>query len=797
MSEPMRQHIDEDTEKNLEISFILDQLAEQAYSPYGAKRLKHPDFITDERELEKARDITAEIYSLFDLGAYPKLQRLEDITDILKSLRIPGARSSGEDLWNIKMYADTRELVSEFLQHAEKPIPLIEEIFEELPDLSDLSRQIGSYLVYPGTVREDHPRIRRMIEAIQRSKQQRSQAASAYFREDPDSFQAQKPVFRDNRMVLPVKSREKSRYPGMFHAASQTGSTVFLEPTDLVDKNNSVAAAEQRLLIEIEKIHSELTAAAALVVEDLQELLRAFAEFDLVYTRAYYCYREHFVRPVTSENGMILRGIRHPMLREKAIPLDVKIADTTKAMIMSGPNAGGKTVTLKTIGLAAVLNQFGMYLPLSDGSSLPIFSAVYTDIGDEQSIERELSTFSGHMKRIGSILDQADSRSLVIFDELGSGTDPVEGAALAQSILEHGIASCGLILITSHHTSLKQFGYTREDVINASMEFDPSRKEPTYHVIIGEPGDSYALETAVRMQLPGHIITRAKNILGEEYLHAAEVMKSLKKREQELEREQKEIVQREQRLREQIRENDLFKLRIRQQEQILKKEDATELRKYVRSSRKVIENLIRELRENELTKDRIKQTHTMLESLEETADTALQEVQESQKKIVTKNSEKDPGLKTGDRVMILSSRREGTIAKKERKETYLVALDNGMRMSFSRDALKLLGKEDRKEEENRSWNSKVHVYMEQVETLSSMTIDVRGCTLSEAMGKITQHIDKALMTNMHEIAIIHGKGSGVLQQGIHDALSHMQMVKDHRFARPEDGGYGKTYVTLV
>ncbi len=794
----MKQKIDTDSLADLQFSFLLDQLSDMAFSPEGRARLAEPEFLFDNDRIEFSRDVIQEILNFFALDQDCYIHDVPEIETVMSRVEKPGAVLDGEEIWAVKEYLETADMLKYRYIRDDVEHSHITDILKPLPDLTGLIRTIKGFLISPGSVREDHPRIRVKMQQVSRVKAERAHLVNTYVRDMDHPLQARNAVFRDNRVVLPVKAKDKQQFPGVLHASSHSGNTLFIETFELMEKNNAVELAEQELYLEIQKIYRELSQAVAQQIESITLTRRIVGEFDTYYAKAMYARVNACSRPLTSDDGILLIQARHPILRQKAIPIHVAIDREKKIMVMSGPNAGGKTVTLKTIGFLVLMNQLGMHIPAGEGSSLPIFSSVFTDIGDEQSIERELSTFSGHLQRISTILRQTDDKSLVIFDELGAGTDPLEGAALAKAILEYCLTHAGLTLITSHHTILKDFAYSNDQVINASMEFDEGSKTPTYRVILGEPGDSHALDTARRMQMPEEIIKKATEFLGKDVIEVTGLLKSLKRREREIERRERELADREQTLKEKIRDSDLYYLKLRQEDLLRKSSDLSQLQRFIRESRKELEHTIRELREEQITKERIRKAQEKVQKMEETAEVTSKHLKEERSMLKElREEEKSPGQITyqkGDRVVIANSGRTGTLIRRDKKRTWVVQLENNMRLPVPEEKLRLESSDTKGA--RGSWNSAVSVYLEQFDSSVSSTIDVRGLSLTEALDVLTRQIDKALVSGLREFSIIHGKGEGVLQKGIHDALSDMRAVKGFHFAHPEDGGAGKTIVEL-
>lgn len=779
--------IDTHTLDELQFHVLLETLQGYAFTAEGRAYYEHPEYRTDAGQLEYARDVTAEILGVFSVKPTVSVRTAPSITDALTQARKPGAVLSGEQLWDILSYVQTVSALKRQFLIPDAHQPLLAGLLEEIPDLSALLDALAEYLEYPGTVREDHPRIRRLNDALRREKDERNRLIGRLIGQAGDSMQSNIAAVRDGRLVLPVKSHDKSRMPGIMHASSQTGNTLFIEPFELVDKNNAVSVAEQEVYLEIGRILGELTEKTAEYLELLEQMQTAASGFDRYYAAACYAREYACTRPETSDSAFVLRQARHPLLKKKAVPVDIVIDEQVRVMVMSGPNAGGKTVTIKTVGFFVLMNQLGLYLPAAEGIRMPVFTSLWSDIGDEQSIELELSTFSGHLKRISTILQHADDHALILLDELGTGTDPIEGAALAQAILEHCLDHAALTLVTSHHAVLKQYAYATEHVTNASMAFDETTHEPTFKVVFGHPGESRAVDTAKRLGFPEHIISEAQDLLGDDMLDVSKMMQNLQLREQQLIKAEADMASRRKELSERSRGLDLERLRLKQEKMIVKRQDVSALQKFIRESRSRLEQTVRELRESgALSKQQIRAAHQVIEDFEKRQSEEELTIETTDELIPDESAHE---LSQGDRVSVISSRQKGKIIRVQKQGSYLVELENGMRLTLSSAQLRL-------QTEDGASGKKVQVVVDDYGQQAVSVVDIRGMTLSEALGVIERQIDAALLTGLTTFSIIHGKGEGILQAGVRDFLSHHKDIQSYSFARPEDGGYGKTIVEL-
>jgi len=464
-------------------------------------------------------------------------------------------------------------------------------------------------------------------------------------------------------------------------------------------------------------------------------------------------------------------------------------------LIITGPNTGGKTVSLKTVGLLALMNQFGLAVPASPGSELPIFGGVYADIGDEQSIEQNLSTFSGHMRNIARILNHADERSLVLLDELGSGTDPEEGGALAMSILDELLERAPYTVVTTHHGRLKHYGFTHDQAANASVEFDPENLRPTYHIIPGVPGSSHAVEVAAQMGILRSVTARARDYLtGEEY-DTGRIIRRLTDREQELHQESQLVDEREREI-----ERERKRLRAREEEIDRREADVRsgrlrDLDSWAAETRSRLENLVREVREGELTREKTQAVKRFIADL----DDQIEDEREGLARLDEASSGRGepvagvPGggardgqsLEPGAAVRVRSSGKEGTIQRRGKGSSWIVQVGT-VRLPVEEADLEPIGRR------------------EQVASVSyasggakpDLELDLRGYRLEDALDAVERQVDQALLSGMTDFGIVHGMGEGVLQQGVRDVLRRHPHVVSYEYARPEEGGYGKTNVHL-
>ncbi len=769
---------------------VLKQIEAYSLSDEGKETLRHLGFVSDEQILHVRQDrITAFRKRLGGLDEH-RLTSFPSIGETLLCLADPLVGAEGAGLVDIADYIRSAKSLLDFCSHVDEQghlqsalLPLMGENLEE--GLLTLAETIEKTLDRTGQVLESHPRLLVLRMQMEKTKSERSRFCSQFIHENNTIVQSDKEALRDGRLVIPVRNDHRSIVKGFVTATSQSGSTVFMEPYALVEMNNSVVMAQNQIIIEIAKIMKELNDAAREQRKQLERLQEKVGTTDAFLSLAKWSVQNGCTATLLDSPVCNLMKARHPLLGKKAIPISIQLDPLVKAVVISGPNAGGKTVTIKTIGLFALLNQFCAYLPVSEGSSLFLVDDVFTDIGDEQSIEQELSTFSAHMKQIGSILNAMTERSLVILDELGSGTDPVEGSAIARATLEYCLKRAKLTLVTSHHGVLKQFAYAKKEVINASMEFNEASHLPTFRVIQGLPGESHAIDTAKAMKLPKEVVEKAEEYLGSEAVQIGSIIQDLEAKRRDLERKQHEMASRYHLLQQEVKEVQLKELRVRQKEMSLKQEQTTELSHFMAEKRKELERLVKDLRSGELDKTKTRQVKAYVQSLQEKLAEEDALLQETETELAELQPQTPLEFQEGMDVLCGSAKRPGKILKKQGKNKYLVALGS-MRMTL--DASQLFATKQETE--------RVSVLYHSSAAQPKLVLDVRGCTLEEALAALDTQIESALVHGMNSFSIIHGYGDGILSRGISEYLKQQHSVREFHFALPEDGGMGKTYVEL-
>ncbi|MDR2606919.1 MAG: endonuclease MutS2 [Treponema sp.] len=795
--------MNEKTVKLLEFEEILKRVARCSMSEEAAEMIlaEKPAHEAD-AVMEMRRNVSA-VFDRLKSGDEEKRSSLPVIGFLLPKLTVEGTSLETDEVYAIGLFVERGEELKKFL------LPGFPRMMQSLPDCSSVAKEVFRVVDRDGALR-DLPEFRAIKRHIQNLTAELESSVSRYTgnEETRRMLQSAVPSQRDGRMVLAVKANYRGRFRGIVHEVSSTGQTIFVEPEEVVEKNNDILIEERRLSAEILRVLRELTGRIRERAEDLARFHEEILKLECLRARARYSLE---IRGYFAQSGaeLVLKEARHPLLGSKAVPIDLEMDGETRTVIITGPNTGGKTVALKTVGLFALMNQSGLALPAAEGTVLPIFDGVYADIGDEQSLSQSLSTFSAHMTNIAAIVSVATADSLILLDELGSGTDPEEGSALAMALLDCLIEKRSRLIVTTHHGVLKNYGYTRPSVENASMEFDGRTLSPTYRIVMGIPGESRALDIAGRNGLDPAIVARARSYLDEGRSDVSTLIAALKEKHRELDSATGKARVEELRLREERRSADLKELKLRQKEAEIKAGAVANLRGLLSESRKSLENLVREIREGELSREktlRVKEFLSDLSRTVEAEDAALDEerrlLDEERRRVQAEmETEKDaeasraekkggalPALRPGLEVLAGENRRRGRLIRKDRKG-WIVEIGS-LKMSFSETELVPLppdGKPAKPLISTADLASPPDVQFE---------LSLRGMRLDEALEALRKQIDAAVLSGLKEFSVVHGKGEGILQKGVHDYLKREPAVSDYYFSRPEMGGFGRTEVIL-
>lgn len=602
-------------------------------------------------------------------------------------------------------------------------------------------------------------------------------------------------TMRGDRYVIPVKQEHRGDVPGLVHDSSSSGATIFVEPMAVVEANNQIKQLKIKEQLEIERILHELTADVAEILPALQANVSILARLDFIFAKAKLSTDYKCMSPRLNDDRRIkIKKGRHPLLDpHKVVPIDFWVGDEAKTLIITGPNTGGKTVTLKTVGLFTLMTQAGLHIPADEGTEMSVFDKVFADIGDEQSIEQSLSTFSSHMTNIVAILNEADDRSLALFDELGAGTDPTEGAALAMSILECLHQTGTITVATTHYSELKVYAISTPGVENACCEFDVETLKPTYKLLIGVPGKSNAFAISKRLGLPEYILERAKDFLTQEDIQFEDIMMSIEKNRSESEKERaeaKRIRMEIENLHHQLAEKEA-KLNT-QREKILR-EAREEARRILLGAKQESEDILDNLRRLEREQEAWERNKAA-EELKAKLRGKINEMEGALTEAVMPrigNLKPPAELKPGETVMVVNLNQKGTVVNPPDKNGEALVQVGIMKINVHVTNLRLL--DEQKAEIQRVGSGKIGVS----KTMNiSLEVDLRGLNLEDAIEKTDKFLDDASISGLKEVTVIHGKGTGILRNGIHQFLKTHPHVKAFRLGRYGEGESGVTLVEL-
>ncbi len=793
----------------LEFEKIRAQVRNRCLTAEAAHALRRERIATDPSEVRALHDEVALLTRVLATTVETPTLAFPPVARTLERLEKEGVVLEPLDLAELAVFARSSIELDRYLRAGAREAGVAEQtdrFLDDHPRVGPVVDRVLRAIDPDGTIRErEIPELRAIRNEILRAQQdlQRSAAALANRDDVRRYLSATVPTQRDGRTVLALKSDHRGRVQGIVHETSGSGATVFIEPQELLTRNNAVVEAENRYRNELLRILRDLTDSCRRSRNELSATLERTVRIDRVYCRARYGYDFACERAGESDDHVHLQRARHPLLGDEAVPISVEIPAGKRVLIITGPNTGGKTVSLKTVGLLALMNQFGLAVPASPGSELPVFGGVYADIGDEQSIEQNLSTFSGHMRNIARILNHADDRSLVLLDELGSGTDPEEGGALAMSILDELLERAPFTVVTTHHGRLKHYGFTHEQAANASVEFDPKNLRPTYHIIPGVPGSSHAVEVASQMGILRSVTSRARDYLAGEEYDTGRIIRRLTDREQELHQESQEVDERE-------REVERERKRLRSREEELDRREADvrsgrlrELERWAADTRSRLENLVREVREGELTREKTQAVKGFISELDERL-TAEREDAGRRGEHGSSSREADPtaregraaersasgsrpatGIAPGTPVRVRSTGKEGTVQRRGKGASWIVQVGT-VRLPVEEADLEPVHRREQAPSVSYAAGA----------AKPDLELDLRGYRLDDALDAVERQIDQALLSGMNDFGIVHGTGEGVLQQGVRDLLRRHPHVTSYEYARPEEGGYGKTNVHL-
>ena len=609
----------------------------------------------------------------------------------------------------------------------------------------------------------------------------------------------QEPIItmRSERYVVPVKAEHKGAVPGLVHDVSASGATLFIEPMAAVKANNELRELRAREKTEIERILAELSAECAAHREDISSDFDVLVRLDLIFAKAKLAYQLDAIAPELTDKHLQLRRARHPLLpKDTAVPIDVALGGEFDTLVITGPNTGGKTVTLKTIGLLAAMTQCGLHIPCADGSAMPVFDEIMADIGDEQSIEQSLSTFSAHMTNTVRMLKECDDRSLLLFDELGAGTDPTEGAALAIAIIEHARKCGALIAATTHYTELKVYATTQPGVMNASCEFDVDSLRPTYHLLIGIPGKSNAFAISRRLGLPDEVITNAQSQMSKDSVRFEDVLTQLEAKRQALEKREQETDRLYRQREEDARKAREFREQMQRAKENARSRGEAEAKRILRDARSASDAVFAEL--ERMRKEQAKADRAI--NANEARAELRRQLNEAEDAIDKRDARSEPipkpsrPIQKGDLVEIPGVSTPAEVVSVGGDGT--LQLKAGiLKMKAKADEVRLIEDDERAAMKKKA-PKPTRTAVTGLRTAASRELDIRGMETLEAESVVETFLSTAVMGHLETVTIIHGKGTGALRNAVHDILRRNKNVKSFRLGVYGEGENGITVVTM-
>ena len=788
----------------LEFQRIAQMIAGYCTSEEGYAACKTKEPAGSRSYVAAAKGIGSAFLTFLHRDSEPKLKNIPPLKPVLEKLHTAGLCLSIEELYAAGLLAEQIRQLHNWSMSKPEENPLCRFI-ADMPDVQPVADAVFSCIDLSGELK-DIPSLHAAQRKIRHIELDIEKTMKGYCtgEETRTLLQNPVPVLRNGRQVIAVQSRFKGRIPGIIHEYSQSGQSFYLEPESVVLKNNELVKAHAEYQQELHRILCEMSAKVAAEREPLIQAHQGFIELDCAAAAARWAKAHNAIFAEEPKDGQsfILHQARHPLLGSAAVPIDLSLSAEDTMLIITGPNTGGKTVSLKTAALFVLLNQTGWAVPAGDHTRLPFFRDVYCVIGDEQSLDNALSTFSASMHTIAGILREADADSLILLDELGSGTEPQEGGALAMAVLDELLERHSRVFVTSHHSVLKNYGYSKKGCVNASVTFEADTLRPSYRIVMGVPGQSHAIDIAAQNGMPPAIINAARNYVKDKSADAAALIQGLIEKHQRLAVFEKEREETEALLKEKQRKCDLQALQLKQKELTLRQQGYKRLEQLFEEKRSSIENLVRTIREGQLTHDKTAAVKTFFNEFEQELTQEQQHITEEEHELTVARQESrteaavpSESLREGMEVLIPHLHRRGTLIRKE-KNTWLVAVDT-FKMAFPAEKLELLPPQSVPNTSAVLSTPQILVEAElHQQSRPEFELRLLGMRLAEAETALQKQLDLAVMHNLQEFSIIHGKGNGILQTMVQEKLANTSFIAEFFFARPEHGGSGKTIVKL-
>ena len=787
--------------RTLELPAVLEMLAALAVSDAAKEKCRN---LTPVCELEEALHLQAETQSARDrLGLYgsPSFSGVKDVSRALSRADHGGVLNTRELLDVADLLTASRR-VSEYDREKQEEKTVLDHLFSALHTNKFLEEKIHGAILDEETIADtaspelqDIRRKMRLASSKGRQILQRIISSPSYAKVLQEALITQ----RDGRFVVPVKAECKGSIPGLVHDISSSGATLFVEPMGVVQANNELKELQAREEKEIDRILRILSGECAAQMMNILYDYDILVHLDVIFARAQLSYRMNASMPILQrKGGIVLRRARHPLLDSaKAVPISLELGNQYDTLVITGPNTGGKTVTLKTIGLLTLMAQCGLQIPAEDGCHLRVFDRVLADVGDEQSIEQSLSTFSAHMSNTVEILRQADENSLLLFDELGAGTDPVEGAALAIAIIQSGRSKGSLIAATTHYAEMKTFAMTTAGVENASCEFDVATLRPTYRLLIGIPGKSNAFAISRRLGLDEAVIAAAKEQMDSESIRFEDVLTQLEEKRQRLEKAQNEADRLWQQRQEDARKARVFREQMEKAKENARSKGENEARRIVRQAQQQVDEIFAEL--DALRKKMQQQAdHQAINDAKVSAKKHLHAAEDA---LHLREEPAEPEMAptrpivAGDLVELPGVRTAATVLQVN-GDGSLVLQAGKMKLTARPEQVRLPEEQTQQKKKQQPAPRTTPAPQLRLERRASSGLDIRGYETLEAESVVENYLDAAVMAKLETVTIIHGKGTGALRKAVHEILKRSKAVKSFRLGRYGEGEAGVTVVEL-
>lgn len=773
--------------ERLEFDKIQDML--MRYTHFEGGRLKVAEIrpSSDCEQVNQWLDETAEAMEMLRFHEPSFLSGLKWVKDCLNRAGVKALLNSGE-LYEIYLLIRNSHLARKYLLN--ENYPRLKNLVSNIAEMKDLEEAIDKAIDEEGNIKDDASlKLKDIRQQINVNRLRIREYLQNFIRAEHNQKLLQDTLVteRDGRYVVPVKQEYRHEVKGIVHDESASGATVFIEPLAVVEQNNKIRILRLEEKREVERILRDLSDKVAVYAEELKLNLEILSRLDFIFARAYMAYNTDSYRPLINEEGIIeIEKGRHPLLGKEAVPLNIRLGRDFDILVITGPNTGGKTVTLKTVGLLCLMTMCGLFIPAREKSCISLFKSIYVDIGDEQSIEQSLSTFSSHMTNIISILERADENSLVLLDELGAGTDPTEGAALARVILEELLEKKAKVIVSTHQSELKNFAYQRERVENACVEFDPVTLRPTYELTIGMPGQSNAFEIAARLGLDAELVEKARGMVPENEAEISYVIKKLKDTRNYYQNMLKEMETEQRKLKEEKENIAREKEKLMEEKAEILAKARKEAEDYVRQIRREAEEAVQELKKLLKRKEEPPKWHEIERSRHKLKEIDFDKLRVKEE-IRFKPAE---GVKAGDYIYIKSLGQKGYVVEPPNKQGELIVQIGIMKLTVKDKDISLC--ESPEERESRLKNN---TFLKKAQHISA-EIDVRGKVAEEAILEIEKYLEDANLIGLSPVRIIHGKGTGALRKAVREYLKNHRYVRSFRDGMLNEGGFGVTVVEL-